>query len=264
LSALLAGEKYRNRLFVLYAFNYEITKIKYLVSEPMAGYIRIQWWRDSIADIYKNNLNKSNNDIINALDLVIKQTSVNQMLFENLLDAKDAEIDLQIFENLEQLKQNVLDNYFNLFKLLLASVGVNHGANDEESFNIILDGVVAFAITNIMRFAKYNAYHKKIVFPQDLMDEYKVTESQIYNGSNIEGIKKITKILYYEAQRYLIKYNQNCKQLSDLSLDVMLPVSLSSQYLKRIQKNDYDIFNYDLNIKPISLQLSLYKNKFFR
>ena len=260
LCALLAGEKYCDRLFSLYAFNYEISKIKYLVSEPMSGYVRIQWWRDAIGDIYNDNINKHNNDIINALYLVVKQTSIEQILFENLLDAKDSEMDSKAYESIDQLKQSILDNYFNLYKLLLASVGIN----DKESLDIICYGVTACELTNILRFAKYNAFHNKIIFPQDLMEQYNITENQIYNGSNIDATKKITKILCDEADGYLIKYNKYYEQLSDLSLDIMLPIALSSKYLRVIKKYDYDIFNYDLNINRFFIQLSLYKNKFLR
>lgn len=49
LSVLYAPEAKRPALFALYAFNDEIARIRDLVSAPMPGEIRLQWWRDAIA-----------------------------------------------------------------------------------------------------------------------------------------------------------------------------------------------------------------------
>ncbi|MGD9769012.1 MAG: squalene/phytoene synthase family protein, partial [Pseudolabrys sp.] len=48
LSALYAPEPARGHLYALYAFDAEIAKIGDIVHEPMAGEIRLQWWRDVI------------------------------------------------------------------------------------------------------------------------------------------------------------------------------------------------------------------------
>ncbi len=47
-SALFAPKLKRPSLLALYAFNAELDHILALVSEPMAGQIRLQWWRDAV------------------------------------------------------------------------------------------------------------------------------------------------------------------------------------------------------------------------
>jgi 15-cis-phytoene synthase len=49
LSALYTPEKVRGDILALYAFNAEIAAIRDRIREPMAGEIRLQWWRDAIA-----------------------------------------------------------------------------------------------------------------------------------------------------------------------------------------------------------------------
>ena len=34
--------------FALYAFDHEITRVRHVVSEPIAGMVRFQWWRDAL------------------------------------------------------------------------------------------------------------------------------------------------------------------------------------------------------------------------
>ncbi|MGI8526967.1 MAG: squalene/phytoene synthase family protein [Pseudolabrys sp.] len=51
LASLFAPAQRRPWLWALYAFDLEIARIKYLVKEPMAGLIRLQWWRDALAGL---------------------------------------------------------------------------------------------------------------------------------------------------------------------------------------------------------------------
>ena len=41
----------RRVLFPLYAFNVEVTRAPWVASEPMIGEMRLQWWRDVVAEI---------------------------------------------------------------------------------------------------------------------------------------------------------------------------------------------------------------------
>ncbi|MFZ1885524.1 MAG: phytoene/squalene synthase family protein [Rhodoplanes sp.] len=46
LASLFAPAEVRRYLFALYAFNAEIARVREVVRTPMAGEIRLQWWRD--------------------------------------------------------------------------------------------------------------------------------------------------------------------------------------------------------------------------
>src|SRR5437588_8443923 len=48
LAALFARAEHRPALHALYAFNVEITRVRELVREPLAGEIRLQWWTDAL------------------------------------------------------------------------------------------------------------------------------------------------------------------------------------------------------------------------
>ena len=51
-TALFAPARRREALFALYAFNYEIARVRESVREPMLGQIRLQWWREAIDAAY--------------------------------------------------------------------------------------------------------------------------------------------------------------------------------------------------------------------
>src|SRR4051812_12730884 len=51
-TGLFAPSDRREALFALYAFNYEVARVRESVTQPMLGQIRLQWWREVIAASY--------------------------------------------------------------------------------------------------------------------------------------------------------------------------------------------------------------------
>src|ERR1700720_1226840 len=51
-TALFAPAGRREALLALYAFNYEIARVRESVTEPMLGLIRLQWWREVLDAAY--------------------------------------------------------------------------------------------------------------------------------------------------------------------------------------------------------------------
>lgn len=50
LTVLVAGGRAAADLFALYAFNLELARTAEVVREPILGQIRLQWWRDALAE----------------------------------------------------------------------------------------------------------------------------------------------------------------------------------------------------------------------
>lgn len=50
-AAMAAPVAARKVLFPLYAFNVEVARAPWVASEPMIGEMRLQWWRDAVAEI---------------------------------------------------------------------------------------------------------------------------------------------------------------------------------------------------------------------
>lgn len=86
LSVLFAPDDRRAALATLFLFNAETARLRDLVSEPLPGEIRLQWWRDVIAgdrteEAQQNPLAAALLDVIAAHDLPAAA-------FDNLLEAR--------------------------------------------------------------------------------------------------------------------------------------------------------------------------------
>jgi phytoene synthase len=49
LASLFAPAASRPHLFALYAFSFEVSRVREVVSEPLPGEVRLQWWRDALS-----------------------------------------------------------------------------------------------------------------------------------------------------------------------------------------------------------------------
>ncbi len=85
-TARLAGPE-AGRLHALYAFNLEVARIPSVVSEPMLGEIRLQWWRDAVAEIFDGKPPRRH-EVVEPLARTIAAADLPRDLFEALLDAR--------------------------------------------------------------------------------------------------------------------------------------------------------------------------------
>lgn len=91
-SALFAPLDKREYLFALYAFNLEIAKIAPMVSEPMLGEIRLQWWREAIDAAYADGPIREH-EVVESLTKLIRERPVFKRSFELMIDARSSELD---------------------------------------------------------------------------------------------------------------------------------------------------------------------------
>lgn len=98
-AAMFAEEEARARLMLLYAFHLELAKVPELVSEPMIGQIRYQWWRDVIAEIYETDSVRKH-EITTPLRSLLRDYDIPRFWVDQLIDGRERDIDPRPFESL--------------------------------------------------------------------------------------------------------------------------------------------------------------------
>src|SRR5215510_7106857 len=102
LSSLFAPHALRAELNVLYAFNYEVAKTAETVSQPIAGQIRLQWWRDRISELYRGVAVE--HPVVQALDGVISRRNLPRGLFDALIDAREHDLEEAPFATIDEFE----------------------------------------------------------------------------------------------------------------------------------------------------------------
>lgn len=91
LCALLAPRDMRADLLALAAFEGEVGRIPQLVSEPLLGEIRLQWWRDAIAERSAKGA-ATGNPVADALVDVVRRRGLDVAGLLASLDARQSEM----------------------------------------------------------------------------------------------------------------------------------------------------------------------------
>ena len=90
LSVMAAPVVARERLFVLYAFNLEVARAPWASNEEMIAEMRLQWWLDTINEIYEGKIR--HHEVVGPLADVIATYKLPQQLFVELIEARRFDI----------------------------------------------------------------------------------------------------------------------------------------------------------------------------
>jgi phytoene synthase len=104
LAALLAPRRVRGDLIVLTAFLGEAARVGEVVSEPMMGEVRLQWWRDALASRVK-----TGHPVADALMDTIARHDLPEALFHTILDARARDLDPHVPKTEPDLEKGLRD-----------------------------------------------------------------------------------------------------------------------------------------------------------
>lgn len=98
-AARLADPDVRGHLFALYAFHAELAKVPEVVSEPMLGQIRYQWWRDCIGEIYGGGPVRAH-EVSTPLSGMVRQSGISRFLLDRIIDGRERDLDPRPFADI--------------------------------------------------------------------------------------------------------------------------------------------------------------------
>jgi phytoene synthase len=112
LAALLAPEPVRPAVLALAAFAGELRRVPMMVSEPMMGHLRLQWWRDTIAAA-----RPAGHPIADALSQAVERHALPRDHLIEIVSACEVDLDAAPFARLDELLQHVATIEGGLFAL---------------------------------------------------------------------------------------------------------------------------------------------------
>jgi len=133
LSAMTAPPALRERLFALYAFNLELARIPAVVSEPMLGLMRLQWWRDTVAAAFETG-RAGGHVVAGPLAATIRAAELPRAPFERLLDARALDVAAEPFADAAALTAYLRDTGGALMALAARALGDAEGPAEDAGF----------------------------------------------------------------------------------------------------------------------------------
>src|SRR5271166_1687494 len=83
-TVLFAPAARREALFALYAFNYEIARVRESISQPVLGQVRLEWWRENIAAAFDGGPARRH-IVVQPLAVAIREFALTRAYFDRLI-----------------------------------------------------------------------------------------------------------------------------------------------------------------------------------
>jgi phytoene synthase len=106
LASLFAPRRAREALYALYAFDHEIGKVRYAVTEPIAGLIRLRWWREALEAIAAGR--PPAQPVAQALHRALGDFAITRARLEGAIDGRERELEEPPPATLAALEQRLV------------------------------------------------------------------------------------------------------------------------------------------------------------
>ncbi|MCB9983255.1 MAG: squalene/phytoene synthase family protein [Rhodospirillales bacterium] len=216
----------REDLWTLFAFNHEIAKTREVVSETQLGFIRLQWWRERIGEIYAGQVT-SGHEILGALAGAIARHDLAQEHFDMLLTAREFDLEDVLPGNVEGLL-----NYADFTSTPLLKLAVQIAGGDAE-FEPVRIVAVNSALVGILRSVPFHARQRRCYLPEDLLKREGQRLDHLYEFKPVDGLKVVAKNVLEQFVSGVSCENTFLKKQQ----------KLAEIYAKQLQSCDYDVFS---------------------
>lgn len=251
LCGLFAPEEARAGIYALYAFNAEIARTPELVSEPLLGRIRLQWWRDAIEAAFKGA--GPHHQVVQALAQAMSRFALPREEFAAMLDAREAEVESETIEDYPALERLARATAGGLTSLSLACLGATQPRTLRAGRHV----GIAYALTGLLRAVPFHAAQRRLYLPQDRLKAAGVSVEALFEGRKQAALPVVIAGIAAEARRHLRQARRLRVGIPTLALPALLPATILDGYLSRLARQKYDVYSPKIDLPPLGRQLRL-------
>ncbi len=236
LACLFAPAARREALFALYAFNLEVARTAEAVSEPMLGRIRLQWWREALAEIYDDRPRR--HEVTLPLAAAVRTHGLTRANFERLIDAREFDLDKEAPENLAQLEAYADATSAGLLDLALEILGIEDEASRAAGRHV----GIAWALTGLLRAVPFHARQRRLYLPRDESTAAGLDLHRIFALHAPPGLALVVGQVAARALQHLAEARALRPRVAKAALPALLPAALVARDLRVLERAGQDPF----------------------
>ncbi len=247
LTLLFAPASQRPALIALYAFNLEIARVAEVVTEPMMGHIRLQWWRETLEGIPKGETRG------HAAAVALHEAPTFPIGdLSALADARERDLSEDVFENMGQLEAYAEATSSALMQL--AARALDAGKADSAGEAIRHAGI-AYALTGLLRALPLHASQGRLMLPADILRARNIDPHDVLAGKMNEELRAAISDVAEYARAHLA--SARGATYDGAILPALLPASLCDRYLDIMTAPDFNPFVMPVEVPAFRRQLRL-------
>ena len=247
LSSLFTPHALRAELNVLYAFNHEVAKTAETVSQPIAGQIRLQWWRDRIAELYRGVAVE--HPVVEALGAIISARNLPREIFDELIDAREYDLEEAPFPTLESLEDYADATSGNVMRLAARILGAG-----ETLDACARDLGIAYAIAGLCRALPFHAARRRLMLPADRLAASGISIEDVFAGKAGQRLRPVLEDLAAQARSHLAARRDH---ILWSYVPALLPAAVVPLYLRALTQPGFDVFRDTTDIGTHRRQLAM-------
>jgi phytoene/squalene synthetase len=224
-------------LAVLYAFNLEIALVRDSVSESMLGRIRLQWWREALAELYDGR--PRHHAVLESLAALLARTPLTRAYFDRMIDARESELDETVPADLAALESYADATSGDLLRLAAEAAGLDPEAGELAA--LIRHVGIGFGLTGIARATLYLARRRRTLLPESLQRRHGVSLDLLYDLKPQPSLNAAIADLAAAAQDHL----KAAKRIA--APQRLLPAlrigTLARAHLAQLRRTGHDLFD---------------------
>lgn len=235
LIGLMMPRTKRNDIWPIFAFNFEIAKTAEIVSEPMMGKIRLQWWRDAIEEIYSDAIPRKH-EVVEPLARVIKKYHLDKDSFLALINMREFDLEYKMLSDWESFEIYARKTNAPINNLVLQVLG------KAEEKDVIDQLSFYYGAMGLIRAIPFLLNRHRLLIPQEILDKHNVSLQQILDFNKTENLS-------YAVMDILNQLGQ-FKNLKPKTKYMRIVQKTAILYHKQIEKAGGDIDNTEFFKTP--------------
>jgi phytoene synthase len=251
LCALFAPAERRDAVLGLVLLHHELAKVPDVVSQPMAGYIRYQWWRDAVEEIGQGR-EPRRHPVVGALAQALRQGWVEAAALQGLIDAREQALDAVAADDLPALERYVAATSGALQELIHRALG-GDGAAAAAAQAI----GTAFGLVGVVRAVAHEARHRRQPLPTALLGEAGIGPEEIATARMSQPLARVIDTVLQRADALLAAGRAQAGRPARPVMAAFLPAALAATYGARIRRLGCDPFRAADLTRPPAAPLEL-------
>jgi phytoene synthase len=240
-TALFAAPERREALMTLYAFNYEAARIREVVSEPILGSIRLQWWRETVDAAVKGEPARKH-EVAAPLAETIRAYDLGSVEFNRLLDAREQDMLADPPQTLTALESYAAATGGSLVIMALQVLDAidpeNDGKYESRAETAGRHVGTAYALAGLLRAAAFHARFRRSYIPAELDPQ-----CSVLNLKPTPELANAARAISGAARSHLEKARALKDGVPRRGIAALLPAVLAETWLARLEASRYDLFD---------------------
>jgi phytoene synthase len=231
-STLFLPSTQRRALLAIYAFNVEISRVRELVSQPLPGEMRLQWWTDML--VGEGHGGVEGNPVAAELRLAIQNCRLPVERLSRLIE--EHQFDLY---NDPMPTMAALEGYLNDTSSALLSLGAGiAGWQSAEIEHLARHAGLAQGMAQVMAALPLDASRRQLFLPLQLLESHGSSMEEVFAGKQTPMLRAALDQLIVDARGHLDKAFALLTSVPPEVRPVFLPLALVARDLERMSRAD--------------------------